>query len=153
MVLMMNIFTGQVGEEEQKAMEGAGKIATEATINIRTVADLCREETFAQKYEHNTAKIIANKSGKINLYGFMYGASLGIIFLMYAGVFYFAAWMIANDKLASNDFADIFKVLFAIMFAAQTAGQSGSLAPDYAQAKNAANRIFKLLEREVKGLS
>ena len=80
----------------------------------------------------------------------MYGASLGIVFLMYAGVFYFAAWMIANDKLASNDFSDIFKVLFAIMFAAMTAGQSGAMAPDYADAKNAANRIFKLLEREVR---
>ena len=55
MVLTMKIFTGQVGDEfEQKALEAAGKIATEVTINIRTVADLGREETFAQKYEHNT---------------------------------------------------------------------------------------------------
>jgi len=36
-------------------MEGAGKIVTQTTINIRTVADLGREETFAQKYEHNIA--------------------------------------------------------------------------------------------------
>ena len=79
----------------------------------------------------------------------MYGASLGIVFLMYAGIFYFAAWMIENDKLASNDFADIFKVLFAIIFAATAAGHSGAMAPDYADAKNAANRIFKLLERKV----
>ena len=55
--LMLKIFTGQVGEEEQKALEEAGKIATEATINIRTVADLGREETFAQKFEHNTARV------------------------------------------------------------------------------------------------
>jgi len=75
---------------------------------------------------------------------------LGIIFLMVAGGFYFAAWMIANDKLASNNFSDIFKVLFAIMFAAMAAGQSGAMAPDYAEGKNAANRIFKLLEREVR---
>jgi len=54
MALMMSIFTGSVGDEEQKALEGAGKIATEATINIRTVADLGREDAFAQKYEHNT---------------------------------------------------------------------------------------------------
>ena len=147
--LMMAIFTGEIGDEEQKAVEHAGKIATEATINIRTVASLGREDAFATKYEENMTKPLEGKTVKINLYGFMYGASLGIIFMMYAGVFYFAAWMISTNKLPSSDFADIFKVLFAIMFAAMTAGQSGSMAPDYGEATKAAGRIFKLLSREV----
>merc|ERR1719431_1360112 len=84
------------------------------------------------------------------LYGFMYGASLGVIFMMYAGVFYFAGWLISTGRLAGEDFADIFKVLFAILFAAMTAGQSGSMAPDYAEATLSATRILKLLNRESK---
>ena len=35
--LMTDVFTGKVGDEEQKAMEDAGAITTECTINIRTV--------------------------------------------------------------------------------------------------------------------
>ena len=35
--LMMDVFTGKVGEKEQKAMEAAGAVTTECTINIRTV--------------------------------------------------------------------------------------------------------------------
>jgi ABC-type multidrug transport system fused ATPase/permease subunit len=39
-VLMMSIFTGGVNDSEQKALESAGEVATEATINMRTVADI-----------------------------------------------------------------------------------------------------------------
>ena len=59
--LMMNIFTGKGGEEEQKSMEECGRIATEATINIQTVVSLGREDTFAQKYDDNTQKRLAGK--------------------------------------------------------------------------------------------
>ena len=145
---MMMIFTGAVGDEEQKAQEKAGKIATEATINIRTVADLGREDHFTAKYDDNVRETISGKTMKINLYGFLYGASLGIIFMMYAGVFYFAAWLINSGRLDSSSFEDIFKVLFAILFAAMTAGQSGSMAPDYGESKAAATRIYQLLTRK-----
>lgn len=36
--------------EETKAYEDAGQIATEATINIRTVASLAKEYKFYNKY-------------------------------------------------------------------------------------------------------
>ena len=35
--LMMDVLTGKVGEKEQQAIEEAGAITTECTINIRTV--------------------------------------------------------------------------------------------------------------------
>ena len=37
--------------QEQKAYEKAGQIATEATINIRTVVSLTKEEAFFKRYE------------------------------------------------------------------------------------------------------
>ena len=47
---MMAIFTGQVADKARKAFDEAGKIATEATINIRTVAALTREDKFFIRY-------------------------------------------------------------------------------------------------------
>ena len=80
----------------------------------------------------------------------MYGMSTGVIFLMYAGVFYFSAWLIQEEILPASKFEDIFKVLMALVFGAMTAGQSGAMAPDFGEAKLSANRIMKLLNTESK---
>ena len=80
----------------------------------------------------------------------MYGMSTGVIFLMYAGVFYFSAWLIQEGILPASKFEDIFKVLMALVFGAMTAGQSGAMAPDFGEAKLSANRIMKLLNLESK---
>lgn len=42
---------------------------------------------------------------------------------------------------------DLFRVLMAVIFGAFAVGQTSSFAPDYAQAKISANRLFKLLDR------
>ena len=76
--------------------------------------------------------------------------STGVIFLMYAGVFYFSAWLIQEEILPASKFEDIFKVLMALVFGAMTAGQSGAMAPDFGEAKLSANRIMKLLNTESK---
>ena len=109
-----------------------------------------REQTFAERYEENIEKTMVGKAKKIQFFGFLYGGSLGVIFMMYAGIFYFAAYLISSGILAASDYSDIFKVLFAILFAAMTAGQSGAMAPDFGAAKIAAYRVIKLLEREVR---
>ena len=92
---------------------------------------MCNTRDQIKKRRQSVKNILKDKEKKIHFFGFMSGLSLANVFLMYAGVFYFSAWMMANDKIASNNFGDIYKVLFAIMFAAMTAGQGGALAPDY----------------------
>ena len=44
-----------------------------------------------------------------------------------------------------NKTSDILRVLFSLVFAAQTSGNSAGMAPDYGQAVLAARRIMKLL--------
>ena len=51
MFVMMKAFTGEAADEEIKAFEDAGKCTTEATMIIRTVASLNREDFFIQKYK------------------------------------------------------------------------------------------------------
>ena len=88
--------------------------------------------------------------GKINYYGFLYGAGRGLVFALYAAIFWFTAYLLQIGRLSGDTvMADMMKVLFGIMFAALTAGDASSMAPDYGEALTAAKRIFALLDREV----
>jgi len=147
---MMSVFTGEAADKERAAFEEAGKCTTEATMNVQTVAALGREPTFIEKYTAQLDVPLQSSIKKSWLFGFMYGMSTGVIFLMYAGVFYFSAWLIQEEILPASKFEDIFKVLMALVFGAMTAGQSGAMAPDFGEAKLSANRIMKLLNTESK---
>jgi len=143
--LMMKLMTGNFGGKEQQAIENASKVATEATTNIRTVAGLGREAYFGKVYKDNIDVTFEGKGKKINIYGILYGASLGVMFFMYAGLFRFSMYLIDAGIIDISRTSDIFRVLFALVFAAFTAGQSAGMAPDYGQAVLAARRVVKLL--------
>ena len=66
---------------------------------------------------------------------------MGMIFFMYAGCFYFAAWLIEAKYVAPSNFDYIFRCLMGLVFGAMTAGQAGAAAPDAVAAKES----FKLL--------
>ena len=106
----MAIFSGKVAENERKAYEEAGKIATEATLNIRTVASLAREEKFYSNYVDQMSIPAKASSNKSILYGIAYGSSQGVIFFAYAGCFYFGSWLIQEGILAPEEYNNIYKV-------------------------------------------
>ncbi|CBY34589.1 unnamed protein product [Oikopleura dioica] len=144
--LMMKLMTGNFGGKEQQAIENASKVATEATTNIRTVASLGRKAYFGKVYKDNIDVTFEGKVQKINIYGILYGASLGVMFFMFAGLFRFSMYLIDAGIIDINRTSDIFRVLTALVFAAETAGQSAGMAPDYGQAVLAARRVVKLLQ-------
>ena len=131
-------MTGSVDGEEQKAQEEAGKVATEATINIRTVSDLGRQNEFAAEYDSNMESLNKKKAGKIHSYACLYGLSLGLMFVMYAVIFWFSADLLDRGKIKKEKFGDIYKCLFSIMFAGMVAGEASSMAPDFGEAMAAA---------------
>ena len=47
---MMKVFMGEAADKDRQVFEDAGKCTTEATMNIRTVASLGREDHFVEKY-------------------------------------------------------------------------------------------------------
>ena len=61
--------------------------------------------------------------------------SMGMIFFMYAGCFYFAAWLIEAGYVKPSNFDYIFRCLMGLVFGAMTAGQAGAAAPDAVAAK------------------
>ena len=109
MAIMMRIFAGDNADKENEAFENAGKCTTQATMNIRTVASLHVEDTFVNKYSTELETPFGKVAKKSGLYGFLYGMSLAIVFFMYAGCFYFSAYLIEAGFLRPDEFDVIFK--------------------------------------------
>ncbi|KAG8552277.1 hypothetical protein GDO81_004465 [Engystomops pustulosus] len=131
--------------KDQKALEEAGRISTEAVENIRTVVSLTREDAFFEKYNVSLSGPYKDSLAKAPLYGFTYALSQSINYFVNAAVFRFGAWLIAH---CFTEFENVFIVFSAIIFAAMNVGQSTSLAPDFGKARVSAQRIMKLLERK-----
>ncbi|XP_073541681.1 ATP-dependent translocase ABCB1-like isoform X2 [Phyllobates terribilis] len=131
--------------KDQKALEEAGRISTEAVENIRTVVSLTREQAFYDIYNESLSGPYKDSLAKAPLYGFTYAVSQSINYFVNAAVFRFGAWLIAH---CYTQFENVFIVFSAIIFAAMNVGQSTSLAPDFGKARVSGQRILKLLERK-----
>ena len=84
------------------------------------------------------------------VYGLSYGFAQAIIFIGYAATFIFGAWQSIqpiNDMYFAR-FENIYTVFMALIFGTLALGQANSFAPSYSKAKQAARRIFALLDRK-----
>merc|ERR1719209_842781 len=149
-MIEMQMMQGDGATKDNAAFEEAGKCTTEATMNVQTVASLGRETTFIQKYKTQLDQPLSTANKKAIRFGVAYGMSMGIIFFMYAGCFYFAAWLIEEGYVRPSNFDYIFRCLMGLVFGAMTAGQAGAAAPDAVAAKLSANRIMALLNTQSK---
>lgn len=143
-LLQMKMMGGQAGTN-QKSLESAGKIAVESIENMRTVAQLSKEKTFAKIYHDELYKTHRQNMWKGIIVGASFAFSQSVIFFAYAACFSLGAYLIENDGLK---FDDMFKVFGSVVFSAMALGQANSFAPDYGKGKAAANRIFHLFDRE-----
>jgi len=142
-ILTMKIMTGKSGSES-KAFEESGQISQEATVNIRTVVSLTREDYFDNKFQKSLDEPNKQAVSKSWLYGVAFGFSQSIIFFAYAATFRFGGYLVAIDEMT---FSMVYRVLMAVIFGAFAVGQSSSFVPDFAEAKIATNRLFKLIDQ------
>ncbi|OCT75763.1 hypothetical protein XELAEV_18030950mg [Xenopus laevis] len=143
-IIRMTSVAGHASKD-QKALEEAGRISTEAVENIRTVVSLTREEAFFERYNASLNEPYREALGKAPIYGVTYAIAQCINYFVNAAVFRFGAWLIANCYM---EFESVFIVFSAIIFAAMSVGQSNSFAPDFGKAKSSAQRMFLLLDRK-----
>ncbi|KAI6222555.1 Multidrug resistance protein 1A [Aphelenchoides besseyi] len=128
---------------DTELLEEAGKVASEAVENIRTVQGLNKQKIFLIKYTMHLIEPFYANIRQAHVYGFVFAFSQSLMFFMYALAFYLGS-VFVNDKSMMP--VAVYRVFFAIAFCGQSVGQISSFIPDVVKARLAASLLFHLIE-------
>ncbi|XP_016072489.1 PREDICTED: ATP-binding cassette sub-family B member 5 [Miniopterus natalensis] len=131
--------------KDKRELKHAGKVATEAVENIRTIVSLTREKAFEQTYEEMLQTQHRNTLKKAQIIGICYAFSHAFVYFAYAVGFRFGVYLIQAGRMTPEG---MFIVFTAIAYGAMAIGETLALAPEYSRAKSGAAQLFALLEKK-----
>ncbi|XP_055463525.1 ATP-binding cassette sub-family B member 5 [Psammomys obesus] len=129
--------------KDKQELKHAGKIATEAVENIRTVVSLTRERAFEQMYEETLQLQHRNALKRAHIAGSCYAVSHAFVHFAHAAGFRFGAYLIRAGRMTPEG---MFIVFTAIAYGAMAIGETLVWAPEYSKAKVGAAHLFALLK-------
>ncbi|KAF9570080.1 Multidrug resistance protein 1 [Mortierella alpina] len=133
------------GAKTQKAYEASGHVASEAIANIRTVAVLAKESTFAANYEEATREPHKYSLHKAYFASIGFALSQGVIYWAYAVGFYSGYRLVKSGLM---EWHSMFDAMFSVVFMAMGLGQMATHLPKYVKGKQSAINIFELLDKQ-----
>ncbi|EYC12944.1 hypothetical protein Y032_0045g1172 [Ancylostoma ceylanicum] len=128
---------------DTELLEEAGKIASQAVENIRTVHALNRQEQFHFMYCEYLREPHKENLCQAHTYAGVFAFSQSLLFFMYAVAFWIGAIFVDNRSMQP---IDVYRVFFAFMFCGQVVGNISSFIPDVVKARLAASLLFYLIE-------
>ncbi|XP_063233028.1 ATP-dependent translocase ABCB1-like isoform X2 [Bacillus rossius redtenbacheri] len=130
---------------DAELMDEAGRVASESVQNIRTVQSLGKELLFCELYLDSLIAPYLEAKKQAFVYALVFAFSQAVIYVMYAGAFRFAAYLIENGDMETTN---VYRVFFALAFCAASVGQASAYLQDYTKAKLAAGLLFQLIDRK-----
>jgi len=145
----------QKAEGHQSADTCPG-IAFEATNNIGTVTSLNKQAYFFGRFEKANIPDAQKGESAAVMRGIANGYTIATMFIAMGVIFWYGLhlvdgnkdWMYFSDE--PLEFDAVMKVLMGVTFGAFAAGNALGMAPDFAEAMLAAQRVFFMLQREPK---
>ncbi|KHJ40713.1 ABC transporter, ATP-binding protein [Trichuris suis] len=132
---------------DDKLLENAGKVFTEAVQNIRCVQSLCRERHFYTWYCSYLTIPFRASLRQAQFYALSFGFSQSVIFFMYAIAFRYGGYLVGIGDMKP---LDVYRVFFALTFCGMSMGQASCFIPDLAKARVSAASVFRMIQTKPK---
>lgn len=134
-------------QREKKILEEASRIATEAIVNIRTVAGLRREGELIEKYNEEIRRVEGAIRKKLRYRGIVNSGGQAFVFFAYAVALCYGGVLVSEGAVP---FQDIIKVSETLLYGSMMLAQSLAFAPAFTAALISAHRIFQVIDRKPK---
>ncbi|CAL8467005.1 g6541 [Coccomyxa elongata] len=141
--IQASVMTG-FSSKASELFDAANQTASEAFAAMRTVAAFQLAEPLGRVYEGLLAKPQAAVTARAHASGLGFGFSQFAVFSVYALAFWYGGQLMRAGQM---DFAQVLKVLFAILLAALGIAQGQMSFPDITQAAAAIDRVFGTIDR------
>ncbi|CAF3881045.1 unnamed protein product [Rotaria sordida] len=138
-------LTTYFASKDKQILENAGKVAIETIQNIRTVIQLTKETYFYDEYSQILDPLHRSSIKRVHILAILFSVANAAIYFATAAFTSYSTFLFEQRAVP---FENGFMVLNTVVFAARTIAQELALFPDYGKAIQAAENIFKLLNRK-----